>query len=317
MKVIKNEGNDLFYQAMGGIDPEILAEIEETEQEIEGRGGQIMKKKVNFLVAAACCVLLLGAGSGFVRYLNEMGGVLFYDKGSIVGGGFTHLYHKVLREENEQLFYIYEENTIDITDYCSKDLYFVHSSLDEKGTGSIMVIGGDVGERGYSMYHYENGVYLASQSEISDTLSPWNWGFHYVGELFQVVTDEIPSNFPLMVWSYHSSKFLGLELSSDWISLPETIQNQHGTAHKIADSFYWVQGEESTSFNVDEESNIIRQALEQENLVDFSAGIHENQDGTYTHFVRVGGFATWTETEITKAKEILDKLGFSYVLELN
>lgn len=317
MKTLKKEGNDLFYKAMGAIDPEILEEVEEMEQELDQHERQIMKKKVNFLLVAACCVMLLGAGSGFVRYLHEMGSVLFYDKGDVVGGGFTHLYHKVLREENEQLFYIMEENAIDISEYCSKDDYFVHPSLDKNGTGFVMVIGGDVGERGYSMYHYEKGIYLASQSEISETLTPWNWGFHFVGELFQMETNEIPANFPLMVWSHHSSKFLGLELSSDWISLPDTIQNQQGTATKIGDSFYWVQGEEATSFSVDEESNIIRQALEQEDLADFSAGIHENQDGTYTHFVRVAGFATWTEADMEKAEEILEELGFSYVLEVN
>lgn len=317
MNTQKKEGNDVFYKAMGGIAPEILDEIQEMEQEINSMGGEIMKKKVNFLLVAACCVLLLGAGTSFVRYLNDDGGVLFYDQGSVVGGGFTHILHKILLEEEDKLFYQYNGVHVEISDYCSNDRYFVHPSLDKNGTGFVMVVGGDVGERGYSMYHYENGIYLASQSEIPQSMAVLNYGFHYDGALFQMVTDEIPANFPLLLWSHHSSKLLGLYLSQDWISLEDIIENEHGTAQKIGDSFYWVQGERATSFNADEESNIIRQALEQRDLVDFSTGIDENMDGSYTHFVRVGSFTTWTDAEIETAREVLEELGFSYALELH
>lgn len=317
MNTVKKEGNDVFYNAMGGIDPEILEEIVEMEEEIESIGGQIMKKKVNFLLVAACCLFLLGAGTRFVRHLNDDGGVLFYDQRSIVGGGFTHILHKILLEEGDKLFYQYDGTHVEIADYCSDTRYFVHISLDNNGTGFIMVVGGDVGERGYSMYHYENGIYLASQSEVPQSMAVWNAAFHFEGELFQMVTDEIPANFPLLVWSHHSSKLLGLTLSSDWFSLEDTIENEHGKAQKIGDSFYFVEGQGATSFNVDEESNIIRQTLEQGDLADFSAGITENNDGTYTHFVRVGSFTSWTEKEIETAGALLEELGYSYVLELN
>lgn len=49
---------DRFYQAVGDLDEEFLEEFET----MENMEGYTMKKKMNWLAAAACCVLLMGAG---------------------------------------------------------------------------------------------------------------------------------------------------------------------------------------------------------------------------------------------------------------
>ncbi len=310
MKIPKKKGNDLFYKAMGGINPTILDEIEEMER----MEGQTMKKKMNLVAVAACCVLLMGAGTGLVRHLNDDGGVLFYDQGSLVGGGFTFMYDDIIRAEGEELFYIYEDNNVEISDYCTDDSYFVHPALDENGTGYVVVIGGDEEDRGYSMYHYANGKYLASQSELWDSAVTLSGEFHYEGEFLQINTSEIPANYPLLAWSHHSSKLLGLEIAQDWISLADSIEGD--TAQKVGESYYLVQGESATSFTVDEEQNIIRHALDEAGLKGYGPGVYENSDGSYKHFVRLGNDTTWTEAEEATAREILDELGFPCVLEL-
>lgn len=307
MKIPKKKGNDLFYKAMGGINPTILDEIEEMER----MEGQTMKKKMNLVAVAACCVLLMGAGTSLVRHLNDDGGVLFYDQGSLVGGGFTFMYDDIIRAEGEELFYIYEDNNVEISDYCTDDSYFVHPALDENGTGYVVVIGGDEGDRGYSMYHYDHGKYLASQSELWDSAVTLSGEFHYNGDDFQVDTSEIPANFPLFTWSYHSSKLLGLGIAPDWIFLADSIEGD--TAQKVGESYYLVQGEGATSFTVDEEQNIIFQALFDVGFDVFGTGGSHLSDGSYRHEVSFyEPSAVEREEEI---RGILDGLGFDYELD--
>lgn len=288
---------------MGGINHTILDEIEEMER----MEGQTMKKKMNLVAVAACCVLLMGAGTGLVRYFEGGGHVVYDDDGNVFGAGFTHMADEVFVEEGEELHYIFQGNQIEISQYCNETDYFIHPVLDEHGTGYVMVIGGEEGERGYALNQYSNGEFIMSQSELE--------GYESDLTMIASLTPENMAGYPQFIWSRHSNEFLGYYIDTEWYSLPDTMVTDFGTATKIGEAFYMVEGEALGDFSLEEQAKIIQKELQKPEswIKSMGTGGSYVREDSYRHEVSI--YDTWSEEREEEVRGILDGLGFDYELE--
>lgn len=308
MKIHKNKGNDLFYKAMGEIDPQILNEIEEIERNEE----KPMKKKMNLVAMVACCILLIGAGNGLVRELTG-GGIFEWKNSEKTGFSFSgeEISHKIYEEREDGLYYIFEGEHINITEYCSDTDYFVAPVLDENGTGYITVIGGKKGERGFILNHFEHKEFFIGQTE-NEILEYPSIEMIQPDKLFNHVNSALPQ----IIWNHHATHFIGHTLSEEWIESPETIENNYGSATKIGDNFYYVQGIEIGVYTPREQLNYITEELFlQVDWITSVGGEHPallNQEGD---IIKVNIYDEWTQDRELEVIEILDKIGFPYTLE--
>lgn len=302
---------DVIYEAMGEIDPDLLDNFDQkykiSRLELAKRKEKKSKQNWKILQVAACCVLLMGAGTGLVRHF--VGNGFYEDK---IGGGshstFETITHTVYEEREDGFYYIFEGEELNITDYCSDTDYFFAPVLDAGGTGYIMVIGGNQGERGFWLGHYEQGNYLVGQ-----------WDSEIYGEEITDLFFDFPvSPYPSLIWAHHAPHFLSYELSPDFYqeTLPDVVELDYGTANKIADIGYHIQGYDLDFYNYAEMTKYIYKELWLKTDWCNGASVdhpkYSNQEGD-TFDVSI--YDDWTEQREAEVREILDAMDITYTLK--
>lgn len=73
---------------------------------------------------------------------------------------------RVFEEIEGEVFFTYEDNHQNITEYCTSSTYFAHEVLDESGNGFVIVIGGSEGNRGQFVYNFEDHTMFAGTGDF-------------------------------------------------------------------------------------------------------------------------------------------------------
>lgn len=230
MKAASTEKGEIFYRAMGEIDPSILEEVCEMEQAVEFK-----KRKINIFVLVACLIMLIGANSARDHYFA--GGTKFSWKNSEKtksSASFRDLTDEMYDEREDGLYYIFENDGFDITQYCSGTEYFLAVNLNDGGTGYIVAMGGEKGARGYFISYYDKGEMLLGHGydEV--------YGF---ANSHMYRADNIVGDLSEVVWYQHCAYFMGIDIPNEWFGddLPEKLANEIGLAQKICGNYYHVQ----------------------------------------------------------------------------
>ncbi|MFI3116138.1 MAG: hypothetical protein R3Y12_08380 [Clostridia bacterium] len=298
MKNVNEKKADVFYKAMGEINADILNNVENMDKKTNLH---IVKRK-SLVAVVACCVLLMGASSTVIKLA---GGGSFSWKNS---GGYSVNYDvltgKVFEEREDGLYYIFDDQEINITEYCSAENYFIDTVLDDFGTGYIMVVGGDEGERGYSLSHFERGKFLLCQddSEIYGVKT----------RLSATYGNEVKSSFPQLIWNHHAIHFIGYDLTENWFFQEDIIENEYGTAVKIAENMYFVKGCDLDFYSTDEKLYYISNEIQTQ--VDWltTKGFSYDDNGVIEVII-YDGLSEEQEKEI---RDILDEIGFEYIITI-
>lgn len=302
---------DIIYRAVGEIDSDLLENFEQnyniTRLELAKRKERKAQQNWKILQVVACCALLMGAGTGLVRHF--VGGGFYEDK--LMGGShstFDTITHTVYEEREDGFYYIFQGAELNITDFCSETDYFFAPVLDAGGTGYIMLIGGAEGERGFWLGHYEQGNYLVGQ-----------WDSQLYGEAVTDLFYDFPvSPYPSLIWAHHAPHFLSYQLPQAFYQeiLPDVVELDHGTAHKIHELGYHIQGYDLKSYNFPEMSNYVN--LELNSRTDWCRGVSvnypqsTNQEG---ETLEISLYHAWTQDREGEIRGILDEIGFPYTLD--
>lgn len=315
------EKNHTLYQAIGEIDPDILWEVEEIQKKPVQKPKKIAAKNKGLWVAVACVLLMGASNNSLVRDLIGGGRIQFHPSGGGFRGSFTSLEGRVYEEQENQLFYIFESSLLskkqeNITAYCSETDYYFVPRIDEGGTGTIIVVGGEQGDRGTLLMHYERGDLVTIESHHD--AHPNGYGSIFYG---------IHSNGYKEDWARHVLYFLSPDdtISPEfWGSnLPHTLENHYGTAEKVTDHGYWVQGSNPGPYTMYEARSIAMleaQALTGGLEADF---ICEDWNNPYDFSLLLILYLPLDESshhenplELEKAHEILQELCDSYTLQV-
>lgn len=252
--------------------------------------------------------LLMGAGTGLVRELAD--GSLFEWKNEDKTG-FHHSGDDVAdmfyEERVDGLYYIFDGAEVNVTEYCSDTDYVVIPDLDAGGTGYVAVLGGEKGERGLILNHYEQGELLIGQSE------------HELVKYSQMVNPtlgEVVSPLPQFVWNHHAIHFIGHDLDENWYQSAKIIENDYGTAEKVGENLYFVQGHELGEYNSWEQLNFVSQEcyMRVDWLSSFG-GSHSAQLNQEADTLELSTHDDWTEEREAELRAVLDEIGFPYTLE--
>ncbi|MFI3250732.1 MAG: hypothetical protein R3Y07_07200 [Eubacteriales bacterium] len=303
--------NEVIYRAVGEIDPDLLDHFDQnykmTRLELAKRKEKKSKQTWKIIKAAACCILLMGAGTDLVRHFAGNG---YYEE-KLSGGfrsSFVAITHTVYEEREDGFYYIFEGAELNITDYCSDTDYFFAPVLDAGGTGYIMVIGGNKGERGFWLGHYEQGNYLVGQwdSEI------------YKEAVTDLFYDFPVSPYPPLIWAHHAPHFLSYDLSEDFYQeiLPDVVELDYGTANKIAEIGYHIEGYDLEFYNFAEMVKYV--PLELQRQTDWCTGVGIDHPKFYYqegNTLDISIYNDWSEEREAEVRRILDEVGFSYTLE--
>ncbi len=309
MKKNDEKKANLFYQAMGEIDINILKELEEMELKLGKANGiekRKAKKKKILIGALVGCTLLMGAGTGLMRQFA--GGIVFEWKNSDkinYSLSADSIVDKVYEEREDGLYYIFEGAELNITEYCSDTDYFLAPVLDELGNGYVMVVGGDEGERGFLLKHFDFGEFFIGQEENEIFIQDVSTYRDYI----QGAT----SNYPQLIWNHHATHFLGKNLSEDFYGsdLPDIIETEYGVAEQVGENVYHVQGEKLGVYSIQEQENYIMKELMWK--IDWITGL--GADGSDGEVIKVRIDEDWTQEREREARELLEEIGFSYQLE--
>lgn len=307
----KKKNGDLFYQAMGEIDLNLLKEVEEMELNkgnINGTEKRKVKKRKILIGALVGCTLLMGAGTGLMRQFT--GGIVFEWQNSdktLYQWSADNIVDKVYEEREDGLYYIFEGANMNITEYCSNTDYFLVPVLDELGNGYVMVVGGEEGERGFLLKHFDFGEFFIGQED--------NEIFIQDVSIYKDYIQGAVSNYPQLAWNHHATHFLGKNLSQEFYGsdLPDRIETEYGVAEKVAENVYHVQGEKLDVYSVAEQENYIMSELMWK--IDWITGI--GADGSDGEVIKVRIGESWTEEREKEARKMLDEIGFSYEIEFN
>lgn len=292
---------DIMYKAVGEVNPTFLSEFEQMEGQTMKKSGKIQGYK-GALVAASV-VLLLGASGGVLREFVGGGEYQLSPDGLSATATFQPITSQVFREEGERLFYIFDGNELEITDYCSESEYFLAPVLDETGSGYVLVIGGDVGERGYSLRHFEQGRFVAAQSDSALYGSAVDFG--------DSSKEAVSVSYPQATWFRHAVQFVGANLSDTWDTLADSLELDLGTGTKVSDLGYHVEGYDLGELSTSEQSTLIYLELAKEIqwLEQFGCGYSALED---CQMVTVE--SQWTEEKEAEVQAVLDEIGISYQL---
>lgn len=240
MKQNLEDRNHVLYQAMGEIDSDILHQVDNMQEnpiKPKVNAKQNAKKRV-FWGAVACLCIMGAASNGLVRYVVG-GRIQLKEDGTGYSGSFTSLEGKVYSEQDGVLYYnlekdIFSKNKEEITDFCSETDYYFLPQLDEGGSGYVIAVGGTEGNRGHILAHYERGELMLLRGELDRTT---------YSEIFQIDANPYKE-----IWARHFVEFLGKDghISPQfWGSdLGEGLMTDYGTAKKVTELGYWVEGYE-------------------------------------------------------------------------
>lgn len=318
--------DDVFFKAMGEIDQELLDHFDKnfimtpSEKKKSEKIRKLTKNKLAWV--AVCCLVFMSTNNSLVY---DLPGGLHFEK-KLFDSGFrassSDITHLVYEERGDEIYYIFEGEEQNITEYCSDTDYFMAPVLNVGGTGYVVVIGGNAGERGFGISHYEYGEYLVGQwgSEIHGTdLDLWFY-------------DTLTCPYPSLTWAHHSTHFLTHDLSEQFYqneTLPETIILENGTADKISDIGYHVKGYDLGFYVYAEAAQYVREELEflrTEYGVEYSVAYPESKKhNEFGYYINVGDESAihieikideqWTIQRELEIKAVLDDIGVAYILD--
>lgn len=281
---------------------------------------QKTKNMVAFL--SVCCVCLLAYKSTLITHLPGGGR---YEK-SMFGYGSSFsartMHHLFYQERGDEIYYIFEGAEENITEYCSATDYFLTPVTDAKGNGYIAIVGGDAGERGMGLLHYDKGEFYVGQwdSELYDIDINTNF---YKFENCQ---------YPTLTWAHHATHSIGNDLSTEFFAnktLPDTITLEYGTANKISDIGYHVVGYDLGFYVYSEVEDIVydeldflRSKYDAHYVCSYIDGFPYSENEFSTAIVDENSppinISIYTETDPTiesATKNVLDELGYLYEIE--
>lgn len=302
---------EIIYEAVGEIDPDLLEDFEQnykiTRLELAKRKEKKSKQTWKILQVAACFTLLMGAGTGLVREFAD-GSVFKWKDADKKGFHWTgeELTEKFYEEREDGLYYIFDGAEVDVTEYCSETDYVLIPDLDAGGTGYIAVLGGEKGERGLILNHYEQGELLIGQTEhelVKDS------------RIFSPSYDEIDAKLPQFIWNHHAIHFMGHELEETWYQSPDIIENDYGTAEKVGENLFFVQGYELGFYTPGEQLHYaMEECFMQVDWLSSFGGDHTSQLNQEGDTLLLYVYDDWTEEREAEICAVLDEIGFPYVL---
>lgn len=122
------------------------------------------------LVATLSLSLVAWTGHSIVKKL-ALGSIYTetYDPSTGSTSGSLSMYsdEKVFEEINNEVYFVFNGNEKNITEYCTATTFFAYEEIDEKGNGFVLVVGGSEGNRGYFCYNYEDGRMFAGTGEFN------------------------------------------------------------------------------------------------------------------------------------------------------
>lgn len=277
---------------------------------VSGKKRHWTGRTISKVAMVACCALLMGAGVN-VLVLELTGGNIF-EWSNHEKQGYTYqettTADEVYQEREDGLFYIFEGTELDISEYCNENDYFLSSSLDKNGTGYIVAVGGEKGERGFLLKHIQQGKLLIGHgsSEI------------YGGEVTLLPNEDVgvASSFPQLTWNHHATHFIGDTIPENWLNSPQIIRNEFGVGEKISKNFYSVKGENVGFYTAQEQLNYVStEAPFQLEWLSGIAGSFIEGSTSEDITLSLGVFDEKTDQREAELREFLDKLGFNYSLQ--
>lgn len=242
----REEGKFVVSQCIGAIDDRFI--VEATQHKT--------KKKKKFPLPAVACLVLLCGGFYTTRDIQvyHLGAGYTFTTWNALDGSRGHQTrnptdekYQVLERRDGKIYYIFEDNDLDISNFCSLNEYISDFNLDKEGTGFVLTVGGNADQAGYSIYFYENGQYIFGNYEFFEYIPSENW-FNCVlsGSPYPRVELEFAEEQGLNLrevgnapWHTHAnSQFLKDIPEEYWGNYPEMLSFYSGQGAKIGETMY-------------------------------------------------------------------------------
>lgn len=273
---------ETMFKAMGEVNPEFLSEFEEMAS------NPVTKKNKNMpIVVMACATLLMGAGTG-VSHLNA-GGTVDHVKGVAV---YTNTLGNVFYENNNELYYVLNGNEINITTFSSEESYFLSVELDEVGTGTVVAVGGETGNRGFTLWEMQEGEVIFVRGN---------------GEQYLSVSDQNgeESLYPQLPWNHHATDFVNENLSK----LVNHERLECETVTEVGENSYFVEFNNLDEYTSTEASRFVTHEMISRLSWLSSISVTEDED-----VLSVVLYHEETEELYAEASSVLESTGFDYEL---